>query len=73
MKKHEFINEVSELLGLDQETVEFGTRINLDSLAILLIITFLDEKFQRKASSSDLLKISTIGDIAEMAGVANIG
>jgi acyl carrier protein len=73
MKKHEFINEISELLGLNPENVEFGTRINLDSLAILLIIAFLDEKFQRKASSSDLLKISTIGDIAEMAGVANIG
>jgi acyl carrier protein len=72
MKKHEFLTEISELLELNPENVEFGTRINLDSLAILSIIAFLDDKFQRKASASDLLKISTIGDIAAIVGVANI-
>lgn len=72
MKKHEFINEIRELLELNSENVDFETRINLDSLAILSIIAFLDDKFQRKASASDLLKVSTIGDIAGMAGVVNI-
>jgi acyl carrier protein len=72
MKKHEFLTEISELLELNPENVEFGTRINLDSLAILSIIAFLDDKFQRKASASDLIKISTIGDIAAIVGVANI-
>ena len=72
MDKHEFISKISELLELNSENVNFGTPINLDSLAILSIISFLDENFQRQASARDLLKVSKIGDIAGMAGVVNI-
>ena len=72
MTKNIFLDSISELLELNRENVDFGTQINLDSLAILSIIAFLDDKFQRKASASDLLKISTIEDIARMVGVVNV-
>ncbi len=72
MNKDEFINEIKELLELNSENLDFGTRIDLDSLAILSIIAFLDDKFQRKSSASELVKVSTIGDIAVIAGMENI-
>ena len=72
MNKDEFINEIKELLELNSENLDFGTRIALDSLAILSIIAFLDDKFQRKSSASELVKVATIRDIAVIAGMENI-
>ncbi|MBN2165698.1 MAG: acyl carrier protein [Marinilabiliaceae bacterium] len=73
MKKSDFLNELHEFLEI--ESVEsFNVNTNLinldeyDSLAIMSIVAFIDEKFSSKLTSNQLAGIVTIKDLIELVG-----
>ncbi len=72
MKKEEFIERIQEII--EDEEIEFNEEVNIvnletfDSLAILSLITLIDECFGIVLTSDQLGKISTIKSIMEFIG-----
>ena len=72
MTEQDFIAELVDMLELDEGGVEMGTEIELDSMATMSVIAFLDENFSKKATADDLKNITSIGDIHVLATEGNI-
>eukprot|EP01047_Picozoa_sp_COSAG01_P005381 COSAG01_NODE_183_length_22835_cov_17.169247_10_plen_74_part_00 len=72
MTEQDFIAELVDILELDESGVEMGTEIELDSMATMSVIAFLDENFSKKATADDLKNITSIGDIHVLASEGNI-
>ena len=72
MNKEEFIEELIDILEIEEENVTFKTSLHLDSLEILSLIVFLDEKFGIKANAKELENISYVSDIVKLVGAENI-
>ncbi len=68
MDKSEFLEELVDILELEG-SVEFDTKITLDSLSILSVIAFLDENFSKKATAKELNDVSSINDLIRLAGI----
>lgn len=72
MKKEDFFEELKDILELEDENIDFNTKISLDSLAMLSIIAFLDENFKIKVNAEQLKNITSINDILKIVGKENI-
>lgn len=68
MKKSEFLEELTDILELEDANIDYDTKIEIDSLAILSLIAFLDENFSTKASAEELGEVTSIKDIVKIVG-----
>ena len=72
MKKTDFYNELIEFLELDvteiNENTEFKSIEGYDSMAVMSLIAFCDEKFSTKINAQQIQKLTTIGSLMEFLG-----
>jgi acyl carrier protein len=71
MEKTKFFNELKETLELDGKINE-KTSINLSSLAVLSLIVFIDENFNKQISAAELKKVVTVNDLIVLIGTENL-
>ncbi len=73
MKKQEFVNSLTiycEFEGGPFEIMtEFNTVGGFDSLAVLSIIAFIDEQFNKKISGEEIGKLINFNSLIELIGI----
>lgn len=75
MKVQCFIDNLKE--ALEVENLPLTRESNLreiggfDSMSILTIVAFVDEKFSKKFSAQQLSSVNTIGSLMDLIGVEN--
>lgn len=72
MNKEQFLEEMVEVLQTEDEITMDTVLEDLeewDSLSIMSTMAFLDKNFGIKTNMSDYKNMTTIGDIAEKAGL----
>ncbi len=70
MTREDFLMEIQEILQVETKLSPETNLLDLDewdSLAMILTISFLDEKFGVKASSKTMQDLDTIEDIMKLA------
>ncbi len=75
MKKEDFYRELIECMEIDpvdmtEETV-FRELEDFDSMAIMSIVAFADEKFGKTLAAEQLKNMKTVGDLMELIGREN--
>ena len=70
MNKKEFLIEIQDIMLLDN--INETTAIEVDSMASLLLIAFLDEEFSTSISEEQIKSIKYVSDIIEFIGDENI-
>ena len=70
MNKKEFLIEIQDIVLLDN--INETTAIEVDSMASLLLIAFLDEEFSTPISQEQIKSIQYVSDIIEFIGDENI-
>jgi len=72
MKREEFLQELMEILELEDSKIDIKTNIKdldeFDSLSLLSIIAFIDEKFGKVFTSDQLASITTVESLMELIG-----
>ena len=69
MNKKEFLIEIQDIMLLDN--INETTAIEVDSMASLLLIAFLDEEFSKPISQEQIKSIKSVSDIIELIGEDN--
>lgn len=73
MEKNIFFEELLECMEIDpveiNENTVFIELEDFDSMAILSIIAFVDEKFEKTMSTEELQKVKTVRDLMELIGM----
>ena len=75
MKKQDFLNELK--ISLEFENINLKEETNLremeeyDSLAVMSVIAFIDDKFSKKLSGQQLASITTVKSLMELIGIEN--
>jgi len=69
MEFEKIVNIISEVLGVDEDTITMDTTfvddLGADSLDIFQIIMGIEEEFDIEIDNEDAEKISTVGDAVE--------
>jgi acyl carrier protein len=72
MMKTEFISELKKSLEIDDYLLTEDTNIkdieNYDSLSVMMLVAFIDEKFGLKFTAAQLASITTIKSLMELIG-----
>ncbi len=73
MNKDEFLNEFKKVLEIDSnqeitENIVLNDLEEYDSLAVLGIISMVDENFSKKITAADFKGFSTINDLINCIG-----
>ncbi|MFO7657444.1 MAG: acyl carrier protein [Bacteroidales bacterium] len=72
MKKEDFYKELLEYLELDVTNLNESTNVKAlegyDSMSILSVIAFCDEKFGKKFTAQQLNAIITVKDLMKLIG-----
>jgi acyl carrier protein len=72
MKKEEFIEIIKEELEIEEQNFNLDTRFDSlemwDSVARLVLISLVDEKFQMQISADELKLLSTPADLINKVG-----
>ncbi len=75
MKKSDFYSELIDYLDLKPielaEDVEFKSLEGYDSMAIMSLIAFCDEKFGKKINAPQIQQLTTIGSLMDFLGKEN--
>ena len=75
MKKNIFFEELLECMDIApveiSETTVFRELEDFDSMAIMSIIAYVDEKFAKIMATQELLKVKTVRDLMELIGMEN--
>lgn len=74
MKKATFIKELPDVLEIDEELTEESNLRDFkeyDSLAVLSLVAFIDEKFGMSLSSDELAEVATVRSLIELIGEEN--
>lgn len=75
MKKKDFFSALIESLDLDVSEITEETNLkdleDFDSLAIMALIAFADEKFRKTFNPNDLASITTVKDLMDLIGNNN--
>jgi len=73
IKKNIFFEELLESMEIDpveiKETTVFRELEDFDSMAIMSIIAYVDEKFEKTMAAEQLQKVKTVGDLMELIGM----
>jgi len=67
MNKEEFFEELKELLEVEDNLTE-NYELQIDSLDLLSLIAFLDEKFGIQKNAEELKNISSVREIINLIG-----
>lgn len=70
MKKEQILNEIKEILLL--EDIKENSDIEIDSMANLLLIAFLDENFSIQITNEKIKLIKNVSEILSIIGENNI-
>jgi len=68
MNKNHFFKEIKDILLLEDENVNEETKIEIDSMASLLLIAFFDENFSKTISQEEIKEIKEVNDLIKIAG-----
>ncbi len=74
MKTDDFINKLKGALEIEDENQEITLETNLkeleeyDSLSVLSIIAMIDKNFGKQISSSNFIKVTTVGSLMKLIG-----
>jgi acyl carrier protein len=75
IKKDIFFEELLECMEIDpveiNETTVFRELEDFDSMAIMSIVAYVDEKFEKTMSAEELRKVKTVRDLMELIGMEN--
>ena len=75
MKQAEFIKDICSLMEIDQNILQPETNLKgiaeFDSLFIIALIAYLDEKFRIKLSAQQINSVSTVKSLMELIGKEN--
>ena len=69
MNKKEFLLEIQDIMLLDE--INETTEIEVDSMASLLLIAFLDEEFSILIDQEQIKSIKSVSNIIELIGDDN--
>lgn len=73
MNKNEFIKEFSEYCEFEESNIKLDTELKsiegFDSMAILAIIAFADEKFGIKLSAVQIHSVTDIESLSKLLGI----
>ncbi len=71
MTLNEFLEELTEILEIE-ETVNISTSLEdmdeYDSLAIMSLIAFFDERFEVEVSGEQLIEVKLVSDLISLIG-----
>ena len=72
MKKVDFYNELIEYLELEpvqlSEETAFKSIKGYDSMAVMSLIAFCDEKFGKKINAQQIQQLTTVGSLMNFLG-----
>jgi acyl carrier protein len=72
MKKKDFYNELIEFLEFEPveltEDTELKSLDGYDSMAVMSLIAFCDEKFSKKINAQQIQNLTTVGSLMEFLG-----
>jgi acyl carrier protein len=74
MKTQDFLIKLQDELEEDQTlelTTNFKSLESYDSLALLTIIAFVDENFNKKIDAKSFKDLNTVSDLIEIIGTEN--
>jgi acyl carrier protein len=75
MKKKDFYNELIEFLEFEPveltEETELKSLDGYDSMAVMSLIAFCDEKFSKKINAQQIQNLTTVGSLMEFLGKEN--
>jgi acyl carrier protein len=73
MKKDIFFEELLECMEIEpekiNETTVFRELEDFDSMAIMSIVAFVDEKFEKSLAAEQLQNMKTVGDLMALIGM----
>ena len=73
LKKDVFFEELLECMDIDpvdiNETTVFRELEDFDSMAIMSIVAYVDEKFDKTMAADELQKVKTVKDLMELIGM----
>jgi acyl carrier protein len=73
IKKDIFFEELLECMDIDpvdiSETTVFSELEDFDSMAIMSIVAYVDEKFEKTMAAEELKKVKTVKDLMELIGM----
>ena len=73
LKKDVFFEELLECMDIDpvdiNETTVFRELEDFDSMAIMSIVAYVDEKFDKTMAAEELQKVKTVKDLMELIGM----
>tara|TARA_R110002049_G_scaffold291474_3_gene475430 strand:+ start:7067 stop:7288 length:222 start_codon:yes stop_codon:yes gene_type:complete len=72
MEKKHFLEEIKEILLLKEQNISPETNIEIDSMASLLLIAFLDENFSKSISQEQIKELKQIKDLINFVGAGNL-
>jgi acyl carrier protein len=72
MKKKDFYNEFIEFLEFEpvelNENTELKSLEGYDSMAVMSLIAFCDEKFGKKINAQQIQSLTTVGSLIDFLG-----
>jgi len=72
MKKQDFYNELIDFLEFEPveltEDTELKSLNGYDSMAVMSLIAFCDEKFGKKINAQQIQSLTTVGSLMEFIG-----
>jgi acyl carrier protein len=75
MKKKEFINQISEYCEFEEQVINIDTPLKsidgYDSLAIMTMIAFIDEHFNKKITNIQIQNLTDFNSLITLIGEEN--
>ena len=72
MKKKDFYNELIEFLEFEPVELTDNTELKsldgYDSMAVMSLIAFCDEKFSKKINAQQIQSLTTVGSLMDFLG-----
>ena len=74
MKTEDFINELKDALGIEDEDHKITLETNFkeleeyESLSVLSIIAMIDKNFDKQIPSSEFVKVTTVNNLKDLIG-----
>jgi acyl carrier protein len=68
MERTKFFNDLKDALELD-DIVNESSSLHLSSLATLVVISFIDENFDKQIKASNLQNVNSVKTLMELIGV----
>jgi len=68
MERTRFFNDLKDALELD-DIVNESSSLHLSSLATLVVISFIDENFDKQIKASNLQNVNSVKTLMELIGV----